>query len=139
MPALCLDTNTYSAHRAGNPEAVRIIGAADQVWLPAPVLGELRAGFLKGNKTAENELGLQAFLAADCVHVATVDEACSRLFAQVFDQLRKAGTPIPMNDVWIAACALKAGCALYTLDAHFKSVDGLLLVQSSQDWADYAS
>jgi hypothetical protein len=46
----------YSAHRAGNPEAVRIIGAADQVWMPAPVLGELCAGFLKGSKTAESGL-----------------------------------------------------------------------------------
>jgi tRNA(fMet)-specific endonuclease VapC len=128
MNNLCLDTNTYSAFFAGKAQAVRIISKADQVWLPAPVLGELRAGFLKGSKSAENELLLQEFLASPHVHVIAVDEAVTRCYGKIFDQLRRDGQPIPTNDLWIAACVMHAAYPLYTLDKHFAAVEGIELV-----------
>lgn len=125
---LCLDTNTYSAFLAGQAAAIRRISQADHIWLPAPVLGELRAGYAKGSKTAENELLLQEFLASQHVHVIAIDEAVTRFYAKIFDQLRKDGSPIPTNDLWIAACVLHVGFPLYTLDAHFKRVQGIELI-----------
>lgn len=125
---LCLDTNTYSAFLAGSAAAVKQIAQAENTWLPAPVLGELRAGFAKGSKAAKNELLLQEFLASKHVHVIAIDEAVTRCYAKIFDQLRKAGTPIPTNDLWIAACVMHCGFPLYSLDAHFKHVTGIELV-----------
>jgi tRNA(fMet)-specific endonuclease VapC len=127
---LCLDTNTYSAFLAGKAAAVKRISQADHIWLPAPVLGELRAGFAKGSKTAENELLLQEFLASQHVHIIAIDEAVTRCYAKIFDQLRKDGAPIPTNDLWIAACVMHVGFALYSLDAHFKHVQGIELTTS---------
>jgi len=134
LRSLCLDTNTYTALLAGSPEAAAIIGSADQVWLPAPVLGELRAGFRKGRKAAENELLLQEFMASAHVHVADVNEPVTRRYAAVFDQLRQSGKPVPTNDLWIAACALQMDCPLYSLDQHFTHVQGLALIQDAADW-----
>lgn len=125
---LCLDTNTYSAFLTGLAASIKRISAAEQIWLPAPVLGELRAGFAKGSKAAKNELLLQEFLASKHVHVIAVDEAVTRCYATIFDQLRKQGMPIPINDVWIAACVVHVGFPLYSLDAHFKHVKGIELI-----------
>jgi tRNA(fMet)-specific endonuclease VapC len=127
---LCLDTNTYSAFLAGKAAAIKRISQADHIWLPAPVLGELRAGFAKGSKAAANELLLQEFLASEHVHVIAIDEAVTRCYAKIFDQLRRGGTPIPTNDLWIAACVMHVGVPLYSLDAHFKQVLGIELVSS---------
>lgn len=125
---LCLDTNTYSAFLTGLAASIKRISEAEQIWLPAPVLGELRAGFAKGSKAAKNELLLQEFLASKHVHVIAVDEAVTRCYAKIFDQLRKQGTPISTNDVWIAACVMHVGFPLYSLDAHFKHVKGIELI-----------
>jgi tRNA(fMet)-specific endonuclease VapC len=125
---LCLDTNTYSAFLAGKAAAVKRISLAEHIWLPAPVLGELRAGFAKGSKTAQNELLLQEFLASQHVHAIAIDEEVTRCYAKIFDQLRKDGTPIPTNDLWIAACVMHVGFPLYSLDMHFKSVRGIELI-----------
>lgn len=125
---LCLDTNTYSAFLAGIAASVKRISEAEHIWLPAPVLGELRAGFAKGSKAAKNELLLQEFLVSKHVHVIAVDEAVTRYYARIFDQLRKQGTPIPTNDLWIAACVMHVGFPLYSLDAHFKYVQGVELI-----------
>ena len=83
MLALCLDTNTYSAYRNADPDAKKLIAAVDQLWLPATVLGELRAGFLNGSKSVANELLLQQFMDLPYVAVAPTTEATSRHYAQV--------------------------------------------------------
>ena len=113
---------------AGSAAAIKRIAQAENIWLPAPVLGELRAGFAKGSKAAKNELLLQDFLASKHVHVVAIDEAVTRCYAKIFDQLRKAGTPIPTNDLWIAASVMHCGFPLYSLNAHFKHVIGIELV-----------
>jgi tRNA(fMet)-specific endonuclease VapC len=131
---LCLDTNTYSAFRKAIPEAVTLVNAVDQVWMPAVVLGELRAGFLNGNKHVANELLLHQFLDQPSVVVGSISEVTSRHYAKIHSLLRQSGTPIPSNDIWIAACALELDCPLYSFDAHFKHVKGLKIVTSTEDW-----
>ncbi len=39
--------------------------------------------------------------------------------------LKSKGTPIPTNDIWIAASAMQHGLALASLDNHFTQVAGL--------------
>jgi predicted nucleic acid-binding protein len=136
MTALCLDTNTYTAYRKGTLDIVGILKAASHVWIPAIVLGELRFGFVNGNRNASNELILEQFLESPTVSVAVAGSPTSREYALLSHQLRIQGVPIPTNDIWIAACAIELDCPVLTFDAHFKRIEGLRVVGSEQDWID---
>lgn len=128
MRRILLDTSAYSAALRGDAGAARAMQEADEVCLTPIVLGELRAGFLGGARARENEAQLRAFLAKPRVRVPAVDEDTAERYALVRDSLRRAGTPIPANDIWIAASALQHGLRIVTADAHFARVP-LALVQ----------
>jgi len=116
---LVLDTNRYSDLGRGEPEVVALLVAAEAIAVPVIVLGELRTGFRQGNREAQNEAALQKFLAQKDVRVLSVDSATSFIYAALEAELRTRGTPIPTNDVWIAALTLQHGLSLYTRDPHF--------------------
>jgi len=59
------------------------------------------------------------------VTLLPVDELTAERYAAVFIGLRKAGTPIPTNDMWVAASAIQHGLSLFTHDGHFRTIDGL--------------
>ena len=92
---------------------------ADAILVPFVVMAELRCGFIKGTRARHNEEVLARFLSRPDVAVLYADEQTTHHYAAVFDQLRKQGTPIPTNDMWIAALSLQHGLALYARDAHF--------------------
>lgn len=116
---LVLDTNTYRLVMEGQHEAVRIIRTCDEVLMPVPVIAELRYGFLNGTKGRQNEAFLTRFLDAPRVEILVCDEDTTRHFATLKVQLKQRGTPIPINDVWIAALVLQHGGVLYTRDTDF--------------------
>lgn len=122
MNSLCLDTSAYSNFRRGNEEVVALLDRAEIVGVPAIALGELRTGFLLGGRQRRNELELDAFLDNPVVQVLTVDSETSRHYAEIVADLRKAGTPIPTNDIWIAATAARNGATVLTCDGHFEHV-----------------
>jgi predicted nucleic acid-binding protein len=93
--------------------------------VPTIVLGELEAGFELGERARENLFLLSRFLAEPFVSVHDVTPSVSRHYARVFAQLRRAGRPIPINDVWIAATTLDCGGHLLTLDDDFSAVAGI--------------
>jgi tRNA(fMet)-specific endonuclease VapC len=127
LKRLLLDTSAYSWLFRGHAELRDILNTADEVWLTPIVLGELRAGFLQGSRSAENEKKLQEFLAVDRVRVALLDEESSRRYASLVLYLKQQGTPIPTNDVWIAATAVQHGFELVTADSDFKRIPTLAL------------
>jgi tRNA(fMet)-specific endonuclease VapC len=47
-------------------------------------------------------------------------------YARLFVQLKRAGTPVPDNDLWIAALALEHDLLLITRDKHFERIPQLL-------------
>ena len=55
------------------------------------------------------------------------DEVTAEFYSAILDQLKKQGTPIPTNDIWIAATALQQGLPVYTFDQHFEYISGLIL------------
>lgn len=116
---LALDTNAYSAVARGEPRAAALVQAAQHVYLPFIVLAELRAGFAAGTSGRRNEALLARFLGTPRVTVLYADEQTTHHYANVFAQLRRQGTPIPTNDIWIAAIVLRHDLALLTSDAHF--------------------
>jgi tRNA(fMet)-specific endonuclease VapC len=117
-----LDTSAYSAFKRGHPHIQHRLREAAQIQLSPVVLGELRTGFLKGTRLAENLADLEKFLASPRVTLVTVDEETAERYAVIVDALRRAGSPIPTNDVWIAAGAMQCGSVLLTTDPHFCAV-----------------
>jgi tRNA(fMet)-specific endonuclease VapC len=95
------------------------VEGARTVLLPFVVLAELRAGFAVGAQGRANERSLQRFLAKDGVEVMYATDATTHHYAALYRQLRAQGTPIPTNDLWIAAFVTEHGASLFTRDAHF--------------------
>ena len=126
---ILIDTNCYSAIDGGDPETIRRIQTAQEVWLPFIVLGELYAGFELGTQKGQNEQQLQDFLSRPAVGVLFADRDTTRGYGQIFHALRRQGTPIPTNDVWIAALALQYDLLLTTSDKHFLCVPGLKILR----------
>jgi len=125
---LALDTNRYTDLCRGDAQVVERIEAADEVWLPFIVLGELRAGFAVGSQGPRNEAILRRFLLKPGVDVLYADEQTTHHYANVYRQLRKQGTPIPTNDIWIAALVLQHSLMLYDRDGHFHALPQLTRV-----------
>lgn len=125
---LALDTNRYTDLCRGQTEVVETIERAMEVWLPFIVVGELRAGFAVGNQGPRNEAVLRRLLLKPGVDILYADEQTTHHYAAVYRQLRKQGTPIPTNDMWIAALVLQHSLALYDRDAHFDALPQLTRV-----------
>jgi tRNA(fMet)-specific endonuclease VapC len=130
MSALVIDTNAYSGFLQGVSRAVKVLRAAHEIHLPLIVLAELLAGFAAGTRTQKNRDELRQFMNSPRVHLLNPDEKTAHHYADVYATLRKNGTPIPTNDLWIAALARQHRLPLFSFDAHFAGVPGLALVAS---------
>ena len=119
---VALDTNRCTDLFCGNEFVADVIATADEIWLPFIVLGELRAGFAAGSQEARNEAVLRRFLLKPGVGILYPDEQTTHHYANVYRQLRKQGTPIPTNDMWIAALVLEHSLVLCARDAHFDAL-----------------
>jgi tRNA(fMet)-specific endonuclease VapC len=119
---VALDTNRYTDLSRGGAFVVNLVATADEAWLPFVVLGELRAGFAAGTKEARNEAVLRRFLLKPGVGILYAGEQTTHHYANVYRQLRKQGTPIPTNDMWIAAIVLEHSLVLCARDAHFDAL-----------------
>ena len=123
MSRYCLDTSAYSNFRRGHLRLVELLDRAEWVGMPTTTLGELHTGFRLGRHRERNEAELSEFLANPAVQVVDVDAEVSRHYADIVAELRRAGTPLPTNDIWIAATAARSGSLLLTFDRHFEQVD----------------
>jgi tRNA(fMet)-specific endonuclease VapC len=125
---LALDTNRYTDFCRGDAEVAALLEEAEAIHLPFVVLGELRAGFAVGRHGAANERVLREFLLKPGVEVVLADEQTTHHYGAVYRQLRQQGTPIPTNDMWIAALALQHGLVLFARDRHFDHLPQLARV-----------
>lgn len=128
MSRLLLDTTAYSAMRRGDDRLIDPVREASEVALTPVVLGELVYGFAGGRLEQENRRLLRAFLDTERVRVVAIDEETAERYAAIRDHLRRQGTPIPTNDLWIAASAAQHGLTVLSLDKHFKDVPQILLL-----------
>ena len=127
MSRLLLDTSAYSAFIQGNPEAVAAVQTAETLFLNPVVIAELLAGFGGGRRRVENESGLDKVFAGPRSSVVDVDRETATRYALILNSLRAAGSPIPTNDIWIAASAMQHGLELLTADAHFTKVAQIIV------------
>jgi len=118
-----LDTNIIIALFAADPGVLRGLGQAESVYLPVIALGELFYGALHSSHPGDNIAHLQAFAAA--ATVLPCDPATATAYGEIKALLRRRGTPIPENDIWIAAIAHQHSLSLASRDAHFALIPGL--------------
>ena len=123
---LMLDTSAYSDFLKGNPSIKFALQQADEIFLNPVILGELFAGFSLGKDEKKNRDILQDFLSSRRVTILLIDQETSERYASIRKYLRVKGTPIPTNDLWIAASAMQFGLKVLTSDYHFLKVPQII-------------
>ena len=124
---LLVDTSAYSGFMRGHPEIKVAIQEADEIFVNSIVLGELGAGFIKGRRRRKNEAELKRFLGSPRVNLVDVTENTAERYAVILNSLWQARTPIPTNDIWIAASAMEHGLQVLTTDDHYQKVPQILV------------
>ena len=127
MTAILIGTSAYSRAKQNFEPAVKSLRGAERICISSVVLGELRAGFLGGTKMDINEQELIEFISSPRVEILPIDDDTSVFYAKITDGLKRAGTTIPSNDVWIAATAMQHGLILLTADAHFQRIPQIIV------------
>jgi tRNA(fMet)-specific endonuclease VapC len=128
MKQALIDTNIYSNALKGEKQAVSLLKGLGLIGISSISIGELLSGFKGGKREKENRRELEEFLDSPRVRMYSVDEDTAQFYAEVLNELRKKGTPIPTNDIWIASVALQKGLPLCSRDVHFRKVQGLVLL-----------
>lgn len=122
---IVLDTSAYSRFVARDDRVASFLEAAQVIYLPAVALGELESGFRAGRRLEINRNLLMTFLELPYVRVLPVTTDVARVYGLVHAELKRLGTPLSTNDLWIAATAMEAGAHLLTFDGDFDQVPAL--------------
>jgi tRNA(fMet)-specific endonuclease VapC len=128
MKQALIDTNIYSNALKGEKDAVSLLKRLRLIGISSISIGELLSGFKGGQWEKENRSELEEFLDSPRVRIYSVDENTAQFYAEILNELRRRGTPIPTNDIWIASVALQRGLPLCSRDGHFSKVQGLVLL-----------
>ena len=123
---ILLDTSAYIGFKRNEVETVEIILRAESILVSPVVLGELMFGFRNGMRFKENMDDLNKFLEHEAVELVPIGKITSDRYSRIAAQLKRQGTPIPSNDIWIAAQTMEHGAELITSDQHFERINGLV-------------
>jgi tRNA(fMet)-specific endonuclease VapC len=118
-----LDTNGLSALAEGESALEPILRKAAELAIPVIVLGEYRYGISQSRNRTRYEHWLAQYLPS--FRILDVDERTTISYSGVRSELKKAATPIPSNDVWIAALCRQHSLPLLSRDRHFDAVSGI--------------
>jgi tRNA(fMet)-specific endonuclease VapC len=120
---LLLDTNAVIAFFKMEPSALTLVGPITECFVPSIVIGELFYGALHSTQVSQNTERIQIF--AESVTILDCDRETAKEYGRIKHNLRTAGTPIPENDIWIAAVAIQYSLTLMSNDSHFDFVAGI--------------
>ena len=120
---MILDTNAVSALLSGDESLGEILTSAERHHLPLPVVAEYQFGLLGSRKRRRLE-SLFRRLEADSI-ILLPDCETAAIYADIRFDLKQHGTPIPENDVWIAALAKQFSLEIVSQDLHFDHVAGV--------------
>jgi len=122
----CNHPNIYSLALRGDPAVTAVLREVSRIGITAISVGELLSGFKAGSRAPENRRELGRFLDSPRGRLYPVDANTAEYYSAILSQLRKQGSSLPTNDIWIAAAAFQHGLQLYSMDAHFAKAAGLL-------------
>jgi tRNA(fMet)-specific endonuclease VapC len=123
---VALDTNRLTDLFKGDQPLSEWLESCDEVWIPLIVLAEIKAGFYGGAQQPSNQILLRKLLSKTTFGVLLPGRETAEQYARLFVQLKRAGTPVPDNDLWIAALALEHDLTLITRDRHFQYIPQLM-------------
>ena len=123
---IMLDTSAYVGFKRNITEVVEVIANSEIILFSPVVLGELMFGFRSGTKFKKNMHDLNEFINHDVVELMPMGKITADRYSRIATQLRQQGTPIPTNDIWIAAQSIEHGAELITSDQHFEKINGLV-------------
>ncbi|MDQ1333753.1 MAG: hypothetical protein QG552_703 [Thermodesulfobacteriota bacterium] len=126
MKRVLIDTNIYSLAMRGDIDVVNALRKIDLIGFSAISIGELLSGFKGGSRESTNREELNLFLDSPRVVVHPIDEGTADFYASILNNLKTSGTPIPTNDIWIAAVSFQHGYRLFSKDNHFNLIPGLV-------------
>lgn len=128
MKEIAIDTSFYIDLVSGVVAVKDIIEHVDRIYVSPIVIGEVLCGLKGRSNRAELARRLDDFCFAPGVEIVALTMKTAEHYAQICAYLREQGTPIPTNDLWIAASAMEHGLALATNDRHFSKIPHLMLI-----------
>jgi tRNA(fMet)-specific endonuclease VapC len=123
---ILLDTSAYVGFKRNQVEVVDMIINSESVLISPVVLGELMFGFRCGSRFKKNLAELNDFLKHEAVELVQIGAITADRYSRIAAQLKQQGTPIPTNDMWIAAQTMEHGAELITTDQHFEKINGIV-------------
>ena len=123
---ILMDTSAYVGFKLNRRQIVDIVLNAETILFSPVVLGELMFGFRNGTRFKKNMEDLNSFLDHESIRLIDINKITADRYSRIANQLKQQGTPIPTNDIWIAAQAMEQGAELITSDRHFEKVYGLV-------------
>jgi tRNA(fMet)-specific endonuclease VapC len=127
---ILLDTSAYVGFKRNHIGLVDIIVNSERVLISAIVLGELMFGFRSGSRFKKNIAELDNFMKHEAVELVQIGAITADRYSRIAAQLKQQGTPIPTNDIWIAAQTMEHGAELITTDHHFEKISGLVYTRA---------
>ena len=124
---ICIDTCAYTALQHGNRAILQLFDTCDELIFPITVIGELQFGFFHGSRYDENMNRLKEFVKKSNARIANTTLETAFRYGLLASTLKRNGTPIPQNDIWIASITMELGAHLATLDSDFNLVPGLIV------------
>lgn len=126
-----LDTNILiylMKHRPSTVvERIAAVGGNDIVAMSFVTFAELLK-VAEGSNRTDTVLAVLRDLTREIPVEYTIDEKLCRLYGDHANRLKRAGTPIGANDLWIACHALSLDATLVTNNTReFSRIDGLRL------------
>lgn len=128
MRRIILDTNVLIALLRNPYDFAHLFRVDDVAVLTPTVIGEFASGITATRHGEESRRAFEEFLRNPAVEELPTTSSTALAYAQVYRSLKNQGTPIPTNDIWIAAAALEHGYPLLTRDRHFRNVQGINLL-----------
>lgn len=125
---MILDTNALSAAAEEHSGVMVVLAGVHELALPVVVIGEYRYGIAQSRHRARYRRWLDSLI-NDCT-VLDINEQSTHHYAAISVELRRAGKPIPTNDLWIATLCRQHDLPLLSRDQHFDVVSGIRRV----DW-----
>lgn len=120
-----LDTNIVIALFKQDASVIEKLKMASQVYHSSVVIGELYYGAYHSTRKEENTERIEEYV--NNTIILSCDEYTSKVYGQIKANLKKKGTPIPENDIWIAATAIQYDLILVSRDQHFDHINNLSL------------
>ena len=124
MEKVAIDTNIAIAILNGSENTVNYLRSFHQIFIPVTVSGELLFGAHNSKNTKANLINFRKFIAT--CHPLSVTNDVAETYASIRMALKRQGTPIPENDIWIAAICIENKLPLVTNDKHFHHIQTLI-------------